>query len=196
MRSEIILSGPMACGKTTVGKALSAVTKLPHLNLDYIKWDYFTYHGYSNEKAEQEYNKDGIRGLHKYYKIFEINTLEKIFSEYKNCIFDLGAGFLFYDNIEQQKKVTTLLSKFYNKFILLPHADFKKSYDILQKRFSKRFNHDSALEKIINSSKDFNLNHIFLKSYYENKNSCNMIYTFKKDLKTIATEIIKKSVYD
>jgi hypothetical protein len=75
----------MTSGKTVLGEALSQMLDCPHLNIDILKWDYFTYFGYDDFKAKVEYNRDGIRGLHNYYKEFELKTLKRVFSKYSAC---------------------------------------------------------------------------------------------------------------
>ncbi|MBX9702560.1 MAG: hypothetical protein K2X39_00255 [Silvanigrellaceae bacterium] len=191
MRDEIILMGPMASGKSTLSRALSQILEKPHLDLDTIKWDYFAFFGYHEKEASEAFSRDGIRGLHDYYKIFEFKTLKRIFSKYKGCIFDLGAGFTAYENRTYQSKVNSLLANFSNKFILLPHKNFEHSDDILTKRFSKRFHLDNELENIMNSTPNFNLNYNFLKFYYDNQMSCQIIYTAGRTIESAANEIIE-----
>lgn len=193
MRSEIVLMGPMSSGKTTLAKKISKMTGIAHLNIDCIKWDYFSYYGYEEACAEKEYSRDGIRGLHEYYKLYEIKTLRRVFSKYKDCIFDLGAGFTVYNHSAHQSAVNSMLSIFHNKFTILPHAEYDKSRKILLKRFINKFKDDDELENILSSTPGFHLNDYFLKHYYETPDLGHIIYTANKSTKTIAKSIISHS---
>ena len=183
----------MAAGKTTLAKKLSKLLKINHLNIDMLKDEYFKKLGYKLKDANKALKDDGVRGFYNYCKQYELTTLKNYFKN-KNCVFDIGAGFIVYEDLNHKKEIFNLLSNFRNKFLILPHEDSKISYDILQDRFLKRYKYDPELEKIMCSTPEYDLNLNFLDFFYKYKDIFTTIYTYQRSINNLAKEIVLLSV--
>lgn len=194
MRNEIILVGPICSGKTTIAKRLSRKLKIPHFNVDKVKNYFFHDLGYDNEAAESAYLKNGIKELYNYNKIFEFETIKKILSTYNNCIFDIGAGFLLYEDENMQNEIFKILSAFSNKIMILPNPDIDKSIEILNLRMHKRFKHDPELKNILSSTPNYNYEEYIIKLYYKNFSYLKTYFTYHQSIKSLSKSIIKSLI--
>ncbi|MBP5977492.1 hypothetical protein HW132_33470 [Brasilonema sp. CT11] len=52
MKSDIILIGPIAAGKTTIGALLAHRLSLPQYSMDERRWDYYKAIGYDKELCD------------------------------------------------------------------------------------------------------------------------------------------------
>jgi shikimate kinase len=191
MRGDIVLLGPMCAGKTTIAKRLSRAAGIAHLNIDQCKFKYFESIGYCDQDAEYCYKKDGIRGLYNYNKPFELNALRNFLCINSNCIFDLGAGFVEYEDSEMQKEAFDLLAAFSNVILLLPQSNIQKSCESLKARFAKRYDVDKGLKDIMLSTPGFDLNDYLIDFFYQNKSKFKVVYTRHKSVKKIISDVIK-----
>lgn len=144
-RHEIILIGPMLVGKTTVANAVKKLVHQDVLSLDAIRLKYFDQIGYDSYLASTIEEQYGLFGKLRYWKPFELYTVENVFSEYQNCIFDFGAGFSVFDDEIMASKIKALFKQFTNVFMLLPYEDSNKSLTVMTQRFLARENGDSKL---------------------------------------------------
>lgn len=180
----------MCSGKTTIAKKLSRITSLAHMNIDEYKNQLLSDDGYSESESDYFYEQDGIKGLYKYNKIFELKVLKCFLSQRSDCIFDMGAGFIDYPDIASQTEVFKILSNFKNTILLLPHTSIEKTLCSLSCRFEKRFKNDNELRAILSSSPGFDLNKHLVNFYFSNKFRFKTVFTYHKSITTIAKEII------
>src|SRR5262245_49347116 len=99
MVSDIILIGPIRAGKTTLGRLLAQKLGLPHISLDTLCWDYYREIGFD----EQEQN--GPDGMITWR--FNVHAVERLLSDYSQCVFDLGAGHSVYREEEALSRMQT-----------------------------------------------------------------------------------------
>ena len=138
MATDIILIGPMGAGKSTVGKLLSEKLRLPQYSMDALRFDYYKEIGYDEELAKQLREKEGFPGIYQYWKPFAIYALERLLSEYKNCVIDLGAGHSVYEDEELFTRAQQALSPYNNVVLILPSPNLEESIQILNDRNCSR----------------------------------------------------------
>jgi shikimate kinase len=138
MATDIILISPMGAGKSTVGKLLSEKLGLPQYSMDALRFDYYKEIGYDEELAKQLREKKGFSGIYHYWKPFEIYALERLLSEYKNCVIDLGAGHSVYEDDELFTRAQQALAPYNNVVLLLPSSNLEESIQILNDRNCSR----------------------------------------------------------
>ena len=70
--TNIILIGPLAAGKTTVGKLLGAALGVPTVELDDLRWGYYAEIGYDPEYAQRLRDEGGMKARAAYWKQFDV----------------------------------------------------------------------------------------------------------------------------
>ena len=98
---DVVLIGPIAAGKSTIGKLLSAALGLPHCSIDDVRFGYYSEIGYDDPLAKRLYESEGFWDLHRYWKPFEAHAVERVLEDHPNSVIDLGAGHSVYLEIER-----------------------------------------------------------------------------------------------
>ena len=131
-RREIILIGPIGAGKSTLGGLLAEKLGLPQVSLDDLRFDYFREIGYDEDFARHLRAERGFPALAAYWKPFEAHAVERVLADYRDCIFDFGAGYTVHEDESLFKRVQTALAPFRNVVLLLPHPDVESSQAIME----------------------------------------------------------------
>lgn len=133
----IILIGPMSAGKSTVAGVLVEQLGMPRVELDEYRWDYFNEIGYDNDAARRIVEAEGMVGLLRYWKPFEVHAVERVLAEHRDCVIDFGAGYTVQDDPALLARVGAALAPFPDVILLLPTPDPDESIAILNQRFSQ-----------------------------------------------------------
>lgn len=134
MPSDIILIGPKGAGKTTIGKLLAGRLGLPQCSMDDLRFNYYKEIGYDEDLAARIRKEQGFVELYWYWKPFEAYAVERLLSEYSQCVIDFGAGHSVYEDDEQFARVQRVLAPYNNIILLLPSPDWEESLQILNER--------------------------------------------------------------
>ena len=102
--------------------------------MDEHRWNYYKELGYDETLAAQKRETEGAWGIMRYWKPFEAYAVERLLSDYTNCVIDFGAGHSVYDDPLLFQKVQRALSLYPNVVLLLPSADLEVSIRILNER--------------------------------------------------------------
>ena len=137
MKSIIILIGPMSVGKSTLAKKLAKQLGVPRIELDEIRQRFFNEIGYDEQYASEIVGKEGMTGLIKYWKPFQVHAVERALKEYKNCVMDFGAGHSVYEDQEMFQRVEKALKPHKYVIQILPSPDIDTSVEIVNQRFSE-----------------------------------------------------------
>lgn len=134
MISDIILIGSIRAGKTTVAALLAKKLGLPQRSMDEFRWKYYQEKNYDEELAKQIREQEGFLGIYRYWKPFEAYAVERLLSEYSNCVVDFGGGHSVYEDDELFQKVQQILEPYRNVVLILPSPDREESIQILNER--------------------------------------------------------------
>jgi len=134
MASEIILIGPVAAGKTTVGKLLAARLEIPLVSMDDLRFGYYQELGYDEEFARELREREGPMAVYRYWKVFDPYSVERLLAEHSDCVFDFGGGSSVHEFDDQLARVQRALEPYENVVLLLPSADEDESVRILSER--------------------------------------------------------------
>ena len=179
MPSDIILIGPQTAGKSTVGKLLVDRLDLPQCSMDEQRWNYYKEIGYDEVLAKQKRETEGAWGIIRYWKPFEAYAVERLLSDYTNCVIDFGAGHSVYDDPLLFQRVQQALSPYPNVVLLLPSPDLKESIRILNER-NKHLPDDIR-----------NTNEYFVRHPSNHKLARFTVYTKAKTPKETCNEILR-----
>lgn len=100
---------------------------------------YYKEIGY-DEKEADELRRHGFEQLYKYWKQFEIHTVERIVQEYQGYIIDFGAGHSVYEDNEYFDRAKKALKNEQFIILLLPSMDMRESIEILNARNDVKIN--------------------------------------------------------
>ncbi len=134
MKSDIILIGPIAAGKTTIGALLADKLGLPQCSMDERRWDYYKEIGYDEELALHKRETEGFWGVYQYWKPFEAYAVERLLSEHNQCVIDFGGGHSVYEDAALFQQVQQALAPYPNVVLLLPSPNRDESVQILNER--------------------------------------------------------------
>lgn len=137
MFPEIVLIGPFNVGKTTIGRLLAERLGLPQVSLDDICYDYYREIGWNGEEALRIYEQEGEGAFNEYTESFEPYGIERVLSDSRNCVIDLGGGHTVSDNSTRFARIEKALAPYPNVVLLLPSSDPEESLRVLKARGSK-----------------------------------------------------------
>lgn len=129
---DIVLIGPVRAGKSTIGKLLADALGLPQVSLDEKRWAYYREIGYDEDFANSVRQHGGFLALVLYRNLFDAYSVERLLSDYQNCVIDFGAGV--YESLESLGRVKKALAFYPNVILLLPSENKEESLEILAKR--------------------------------------------------------------
>lgn len=138
MSADIILIGPVAAGKSTLGKLLAAKLDAPQCSMDDLRWEYYREIGYDAEVQKGLWDQQGFGAVMRYWKPFEAHAVERLLSAHHDCapgcVIDFGAGHSLYEDEALFARVQQAMAPFPNVVLLLPSADLDESIQILAER--------------------------------------------------------------
>lgn len=181
--TPIIFLGAIFSGKSTIAQLLSERIMIRRIPMDRVRWYYYFKYGYDLKKEKYYFENNLFDLRDKYWKFFDINTLEDVLIDFKDSIIDLGAGHSFYENEEYFLRAKKVFNKLSNTFLLLPTENKKESVRICNKRIMENEYYDSNI---------LSLNEKFIHSKCNYELSKNIIYTENKNYEEIINEIESK----
>ncbi|MEE3264289.1 MAG: shikimate kinase [Candidatus Latescibacterota bacterium] len=134
---DVVLIGPIGVGKSTQGRLLSQALSLPQCSMDQYRWDYYREIGYDEEFDQRLGAHVGFWGRYLYWKEFECHAVERLLSEQRDCVIDLGGGHSVYEIDTHFSRVRSALEPYRNVVLLLPSSDLDESVQILNERQGK-----------------------------------------------------------
>ena len=154
INKSIAFVGAMGVGKTSVAKRVSEVLGMPYVDIDELRWDYFSKQpDYDNELVETLFDNSKEVEAFSYLKPFEARLVADFLEEIRNAVFDFGAGYSVYEDEMLFSKVKSAFS-FCETVILLRYSDdADEGLAALQKR------HPDVADNLYNA-----LNRVFIES--------------------------------
>lgn len=133
-RNEIILIGPVAVGKSTVGSLLCKSLGLQQVSMDNHRLRYYAELGYTEEFRESIFKTEGTSGVYRYWKVFDAYSVERLLQDHSDCVFDMGAGSTVCEFPDELDRVERAFGSFRNVILLMPSPDRKISLEYLSRR--------------------------------------------------------------
>ena len=131
---DVVLIGPIAAGKSTLGNLVSAAVGLPHCSIDEVRFGYYNEIGYDESLATHLYQSEGFWGLYKYWKPFEAHAVERVLEDHRNSVIDLGAGHSVYEDATLFVRVKRALASCRHVVLILPSRNLSTSLNVLRER--------------------------------------------------------------
>jgi shikimate kinase len=131
---DLVLIGPIAAGKSTLGTLLSEALGLPQCSIDDVRFRYYREIGYDESLAKRLYQSEGFWGLYRYWKPFEAHAVERVLEDHPHSVIDLGAGHSVYEDDALFVRVKRALAPCRHVVLLLPSPDLDTSLSVLRER--------------------------------------------------------------
>lgn len=191
MKTNIILLGPLAVGKSTVALRLSEKIGQPNFPVDRLKWYYRLLNGYNLSEGTKVLKTKGFGSLITYAsKYFGVKELENILISFKGVI-DLGATDAYCDEYKKYEELKALFDEYPNVFLLLPSESLFTSQQVLIQRLKKRYQSHDFKREVLQSYLDKNNEFVEKMPHYGFAK--HIIYTENKTVDEICDEILIKS---
>ena len=175
----IVLIGPMAAGKTTIARILEQKTGVRNVPMDMVRWYYYFKDGYS---AAHDHGLKTLVEKADYWKRFDLLSVERILSDFKDAIIDLGAGHSYYPDPDELKRAQTLLAPLPNVFLLLPSLDPVISDKACRERIK-------AVYPAVTED-ELSINQIFLHHHSNKFLAKHTVTTLRKTPEAVADELL------
>jgi len=133
-RSEFVLIGPHAAGKSTLARLLGARLGLPVVSLDAVKWEYFRALGCDEAEVARVREEQGFWAMTRWLQPWAIAMVERVLADHRDCIFDFGAGHSMYDDPAFVARIHAALAPFRHVVLVLPCPDEEESIRVLTER--------------------------------------------------------------
>ncbi|MEL6341781.1 MAG: hypothetical protein AAFV53_01515 [Myxococcota bacterium] len=136
MQLPIVLIGPMAAGKTTLSRALSAALGVPYAPLDWVGFNPMVLDGLdvrAYEAAGSWAERDAMRRPH------HLAAVEAVLRDFSGFLLDFGAGHAHFEDGPEQDRLAALLAPLPNVFLLVPSIDPDEAEQICVRRDQQRW---------------------------------------------------------
>ena len=137
-RTELVLIGPPTAGKSTLGMTLAKMLEREYVSLDSLRNEIFDVLDYNVEKAESLLINYGFEALFEYWRPFECVVLETCINEFKNCVFDVGAGYVIQSQQDLVIRTDSALAPFQHIVKIDFCSDPELSASLMKQRLQKR----------------------------------------------------------
>lgn len=186
--NSIILIGPLATGKSTLGIRLSERLGVPNYPIDRLKWYYRFKNGYCLSVSQKILSESGFEVfLNHCQRYFSPSDLADVLDKFQGII-DLGATDSYADHdLTRFHELEEVLGKHKNVFLILPDESIEKSELILTNRLIERYKYDPIKNKVIDSY--ISMNSKFISSFSNYSLANHIIYTKDRNIDDICDEI-------
>lgn len=189
MRNEIVLTGPLSAGKTSLALYLSVRLQQPSYPLDRLKWYYFYRNGYDLATGSMLLQLGGFAALLKYARAyFTVRDLERFLDEFRNGVIDFGANHSVFDDPASLEEAQRILQPFVNVVLLLPTPDPERNIAILTERIRQRYSGRERTPQVVESYIEVNKEFIANPSYA--LLARHVVYTHGKTIEETGEEVI------
>ncbi|HPJ02420.1 MAG TPA: shikimate kinase [Candidatus Limiplasma sp.] len=179
---SIAIIGPMGVGKTTVSRKIAQALGLHYIDVDELRWDYFSQQpDFDHQVTKTLYESGNAAGAFQYMKPFEAGYVEAIVEKYSAAVLDFGAGYTVYTDQALFGRVQACFKPFGHVVFLRYSPDPKESLEALQHRHAEA---PAELFKMLNRE--------FIESPCNGILATCIVDTKDKTADEVAKEVIKR----
>ncbi|MGW6505607.1 hypothetical protein [Nonomuraea angiospora] len=130
----MILIGPAAAGKSTLGSGLASATGRRFVDVDALGESYYAEVGWSMDRLRDRIQAVGRVAAECEWEPARAHAVGRIVADFPGAIISLGAGHSHYTQSELFRRVQAALRPVDHVVLVLPSADHERSVEILRRR--------------------------------------------------------------
>lgn len=134
MTPWMVLIGPAAAGKSTLGAALASATDRPFVDVDALGEAYYAEAGWTMTRLRDRIRAVGRVAAEREWEVARAHAVERVVGDHPGAIVALGAGHSHYTRPELFERVRAALRPVAHVVLVLPSGDPERSVDVLRRR--------------------------------------------------------------
>lgn len=137
----MVLIGPAAAGKSTIGPLLAASVGLPFVDLDEVADRYYSEVGMSLDDFRTKIDAVGYAAAHRWWQPAQVNALQRVLDDCPGSVVAVGAGHTHFEDRQFADAAASALRR-HVVVLLLPECDRARSAALLRERSVASKRHD------------------------------------------------------
>lgn len=142
----VVLVGPLAAGKTTLGSLIAERTGRPFIDIDEISWDYGREVGWDLERLLERDKAVGWVESEREWEPARAHAVERVLADHPGAVIAFGAGYTSFTEPQYADRVRAALAQVPHVIHLLPSPDPERSVAILRARAIESRDRDWIIE--------------------------------------------------
>ncbi|YCK33262.1 hypothetical protein ACNF49_03900 [Actinomadura sp. ATCC 39365] len=130
----MILIGPAAAGKSTLGAGMAAATGRSFVDIDAIGADYYAETGWDMDRLRSRIRAVGRVAAEREWEPARVHAVERVVADHPDTIVALGAGHSHYTRPELFLRVQAALAPVEHVVLVLPCAEEGRAVEVLRRR--------------------------------------------------------------
>ncbi|MFC4062951.1 shikimate kinase [Planomonospora corallina] len=130
----MVLIGPAAAGKSTIGDGSATVTGRAFIDVDDLGETYYAEVGWSMDRLRNRIRAVGRAAAEQEWEPARAHAVERVVADHPGAIVSLGAGHSHYTRPELFRRVQAALRPVGHVVLVLPALDPERSVEVLRQR--------------------------------------------------------------
>ncbi|MEV3978580.1 shikimate kinase [Nonomuraea sp. NPDC049758] len=130
----MILIGPAAAGKSTLGEGMAAATGRRFVDIDAIGAGYYAEVGWDMDRLRSRIRAVGRVAAEREWEPARAHAVERAVADHPDAVVALGAGHSHYTQPELFRRVRAALAAVAHVVLVLPCPDEERSVQVLRRR--------------------------------------------------------------
>ncbi|MFI6921383.1 shikimate kinase [Nonomuraea spiralis] len=130
----MILIGPAAAGKTTLGDGLATATGRAFVDIDALGESYYAEVGWTMDRLRARIREVGRVAAEREWEPARAHAVERVVADHPDAIVSFGAGHSHYTRSDLFDRVRAALRPVDHVVLVLPSPDEERSVEVLRRR--------------------------------------------------------------
>lgn len=132
--SPLILIGPAATGKSTLGQIIASRLTVPFVDIDEVAEPYYKETGWSLEQLSYRSSLVGRVAAEREWEVARAHAVTRVLEDYLGAVIAMGAGHTSYKNERHFQRVQNALKEMPCVLLVLPSGDRAEALTTLRNR--------------------------------------------------------------
>ncbi|PUB24486.1 shikimate kinase [Promicromonospora sp. AC04] len=142
----MILVGPLAAGKSTLGALVAERLGHPFVDIDDIAWPYCAEVGWTLDRLLERDEAVGWAAAEREWEPARAHAVQRTIADHPDAVIALGAGYTSFTSADHAQQVRLALAPIPDVIHLLPSPDPERSVTVLRERAIRSRGKDWIIE--------------------------------------------------